>query len=104
MDEIKEPSVTRDQLLADERAAERRVVVAELEYQLADARGDGPDVVAEKRTALEQERVRSLEIRQRMIDGYEQWRRYAAYQDAVKAAAAAGVPLEQFAGSGEEPT
>lgn len=86
------PDVTKDTLIADERAAEQAVVSAEVALRLAEAEGD-PDMIARARAAVDQSRATSLATRQRMQEGLAAWSRYAAYQEAVAHAQANGVPL-----------
>lgn len=76
------PDKTRDQLIADERAAERRVVEAEVAQRLAEAIGTLEEVAA-ARDAVVTARAESLAIRQTMQEGLAAWTRYAAYLEAV---------------------
>jgi hypothetical protein len=86
------PTISRSQLIADERTAERAVVEAEVAQRLAEAAGD-PETIAAARAAVDQARTASLVTRQRMQEGLDAWTRYAAYQEAVAHADAHSVPL-----------
>jgi hypothetical protein len=89
---MKAPSTSRDQLIADERAAERAVIEAESALRLAEAIGT-PDEIAAARTAIDVCRTASLATRATMQAGLDAWGRYAAYQEAVAHAEANGVTL-----------
>lgn len=86
------PDITREQLIADERAAERAVVEAEARAALVVAIGTA-DEQATARAEVDAARAASFAARQRMQDGLAAWGRYAAYQEAVLQAAANGVTL-----------
>jgi hypothetical protein len=88
------PSITappkgREQLIAEERAAERAVVEAEIAWMRADALSD-PTAPAFK-AALDKARIDSLAIRKTMQDGLDAWTTYYAVQEVEKRAAEAGV-------------
>ena len=86
------PAISRDQLIADERAAELAVVTAESAWLLEQATGT-PSSIAAARAAVDAARTVSLAIRQRMVAGLAEWTQYAAYREAVAHAEANGIPL-----------
>lgn len=85
------PPVSREQLIANERAAEQAVVQAEVAWLHAMATNDPKAADLEK--ALADARTASLATRQTMTDGLAAWTQYAAFQEAQRYATAAGIPL-----------
>lgn len=96
---MNQPDTTREQLVAEERDAERAVLEAESAVLFAQATG-----TAEQQTAaaqrLEETRLGSMHMRDRMQQGLEAWGRYAAYQEAIAHAQANGVPIPNSSAGG----
>lgn len=86
------PSATREQLIAEERDAERAVIEAESRWLFALAEGDDAAVAAAA-ARLDETRLGSLHMRQRLQDGLAAWTRWASYREAIAHAAANGLAV-----------
>ena len=84
------PTKSKADFIAEERAAERRVVQAEFELRKAELTND-PDVIASARKAVDDARTESLNIRQIMQDGLAQWHRWDSEQELARTARELGI-------------
>jgi hypothetical protein len=85
------PDKSKEQLIAEERAAEAAVVKAE--YALREAQTIGPDATAVQaaRSALDTARAESFKTRQTMIDGLAQWHEWDSQQELARTARELGI-------------
>ena len=84
------PTKSKADFIAEERAAERRVVEAEFELRKAELTND-PEVIAAAQKAVADARTESLRVRATMTAGLAQWHAYDSEQELARTARELGI-------------
>lgn len=84
------PMKSKEEFVADERAAERKVVEAEFALRKAELTND-PKVIAKAQKAVADTRTESLKIRAEMTEGLAQWHAYDSEQELERTARELGI-------------
>ncbi len=85
------PDKSKEQLIAEERAAETAVVRAEYEARVAELSGSTGVQLLEYDAYTENARRDSLRIRQIMTDGLAAWHRWDSEQELARTARELGI-------------
>lgn len=87
---MERPTKTKEEFVAEERAAERNVVLLEFELKKAEATND-VEQIAEAQAAVVNARKESLKIRADMQKGLEQWHAWDSEQELERTARELGI-------------
>lgn len=84
------PTKSKEEFVADERAAERKVVEAEFALRKAELTND-PKVIQKAQKAVADARTESLKIRAKMTEGLAQWHTYDSEAELARVAKEMGI-------------